>query len=491
MPAAEPVIEEPILGPQSAPVRCRQHPGELAGWRCQACGAALCPECAEERRVQTVELVACGACGGTTQPLLVHRGVVPLTRRLRGIWRYPFTSSGLQLLVGVSLFLAAVAWMTRVSFPVARIPLVVLYGGVFWATFFGVVRGSARGDTSLEAPDFSDIFRDALLPGLRGLATFAIVWLPALGYALLTQRAPNAALGMFYWYIEWSLPPALVADPVFWVLVVMGALWLPMALLMTAAGQPPWAIVDPRLGWRLLQGLGRDYWVATGALAVLGVLHAVAHGVATGLRLLDLTLISDLLAEAVTLVVPLLAAHVLGLLLYVRGDSVGYGVARDYVEPVLGGTRPRRRVAPLGEAMPTAQTAQVVEAATEARATSAQLADLGAAVEARDVPRAMALYAELGQLPALRIPPAHHLFVGQVAATEGDFPLAVQALERAADVAPDDPTAPRALVLLARVLGERMNDVARAEEVYRYVLHRYPDTNAARFASERVRPTSG
>ncbi|MFY2562011.1 tetratricopeptide repeat protein, partial [Corallococcus terminator] len=142
-------------------------------------------------------------------------------------------------------------------------------------------------------------------------------------------------------------------------------------------------------------------------------------------------------------------------------------------------------------------TASGVEAASPPGETGAartdpteQLSALASAVGGRDVPRALELYAELEQLPSSRVPAEHHLFIGQAAAVEGNFPLAVTALERAADVAPDSPTAPRALVMLARVLGERMNEPARAEEVYRYVLHRYPDTSAARYAGERTRPTS-
>jgi TolA-binding protein len=56
-------------------------------------------------------------------------------------------------------------------------------------------------------------------------------------------------------------------------------------------------------------------------------------------------------------------------------------------------------------------------------------------------------------------------------------------------VAPDTPTAPRALVLMARVLGERLSEPGRASEVYRYVVHRYPDTDASRFAAARLPPT--
>ncbi|MFP2931737.1 tetratricopeptide repeat protein [Pyxidicoccus sp. 3LG] len=145
--------------------------------------------------------------------------------------------------------------------------------------------------------------------------------------------------------------------------------------------------------------------------------------------------------------------------------------------------------APLPEATGGLE-ALVAEEGARKQSESEGLTALGSAVDARDVPQALALYATLSGVPKASVPPAHHLFVGQAAAVEGNFPLAVQALEAAADVAPDDATAPRALVLLARVLGERMQDVARAEEIYRYVLHRYPDSSAARFARERVPPSA-
>jgi tetratricopeptide (TPR) repeat protein len=257
-----------------------------------------------------------------------------------------------------------------------------------------------------------------------------------------------------------------------------------MSLLLTGAGQQLTSILNPLLAARMARQLGRDYLLIAGALGVLGVVHLGALGLALGLRLLNLFIISRVLSEALSLVVPFTAAHVVGLLLYVRGDTLGYGAARDYLEPVLGDTGPRL-------AAPAMRDEALLPGAGSheegpAKGAGEQLSALAAAVEARDVPQALALYASLRQLPGVSVPPAHHLFIGQAAAVEGNFPLAVQALERAADVAPDEPTAPRALVLLARVLGERMHDVARAEEVYRYVLHRYPDTSAAAYARERV-----
>jgi serine/threonine-protein kinase len=114
-----------------------------------------------------------------------------------------------------------------------------------------------------------------------------------------------------------------------------------------------------------------------------------------------------------------------------------------------------------------------------------QLSELSAAVEARDVPRAIELYTHL-QLPVKRIPAACHLFVGQAASSREQYALAIQALEAAADAEPDGPLAPRALVLMARVLGERLGDTARAQQAYQYVLSRYPGTDAARFAQGQL-----
>lgn len=475
--------------PSPAAIICQTHRGALAGWRCLACQASLCPECAEGQRIQTVELFKCGLCGGDAEVLRIHRGVVPLSHRLKSAWRYPFTQAAAQLLLALGTFLGVMSWMSGIVPVIIRLPVTLLYAGAFWATFFGLVRESARGDTSLDIPEFSELGRDILIPALRGTMVFLVACLPALVYVLVTYSGVSASLDAFSWFIRWNLPPALVRDARFWLLLLAGALWLPMGLLLAASHQPVWQMLNPRMAFRVGRGLGSDYLVATAALAGLVPVHLVAHVLAAVVRMVKVPLLPFLLAECLTLVAPLLAAHVLGLLLFVRGDQVGYGEPREYLEPVLGGTRPVRDAPPLVEHMAMGATAQAAadQGAERDEALLATLTQLTSAVDTRDVPRAMSLYAELEQFPAARVPATFHLFIGQAAAVEENFPLAVTALERAADVAPDADTAPRALVLLARVLGERMNETARAAEVYRYVQHRYPETSAARFASKHAR----
>ncbi|ATB46932.1 tetratricopeptide repeat protein [Corallococcus macrosporus] len=482
----------PNVIPLEAPLpRCTRHRNAVAGWRCGRCDASRCPDCVVGRRAHTVELIACEQCGDVAQPLLTPRSRVPMARRLQCAWRYVFSQSGLQVLVAVSLFLAVFRWLMELAISFSALIPLTIYGGIFWGTFFTLAQGSARGETTLQSPDFRDYFHDAILPGLRGVVTFAIVWMPAFLYVTVLRpllEVGTSALGA--WLRSQDTPGLLDVDPVLVFLLLLGALWLPAALLITAARQPMLTLFNVPATFRIVRRLGSDYTRVTAVLMLLGVLHLVTHGVAVVLRVLDIFLVSRVLAEAVTLVIPFTAAHVLGLLLYTRGDVLGYGVEQDYLVPVLGDAGPSREAPPIRENAPLFG-AEAVATTAEARTPEHDSAEaLAAAVQARDVPLAMSLYATARQQPRLRVPPEHHLFVGQAAAVEGNYPLAVAALESAADVAPDDPTAPKALVLLARVLGERMHDTSRAEEVYRYVLHRYPDTAAARFASERVAPTS-
>jgi tetratricopeptide (TPR) repeat protein len=217
--------------------------------------------------------------------------------------------------------------------------------------------------------------------------------------------------------------------------------------------------------------------VALGALLTLGLVFLVVRLFTSGLRAANILVLSSWLSTSLECLVAFVMARVLGLLLYTRGDALGYGDPRDYLTPLLDAA-PSTSLRVQGAPPPVAQVAP-----------DARLQELARAVQARDVLEALSLYAALS-LPKTAIAPELHLFVGQAAATYEDYPLAVRALESAADVAPDDPIAPRALVLLARVLGERMRELTRARDVYQYIVDRYPDTDASRFAQARLPPTT-
>jgi tetratricopeptide (TPR) repeat protein len=481
----------------TSPGPCHDHLRAAAGWFCGACQARLCPDCATVRRAMSTEYLACGRCQGPIEPLLLHRSSVPLTTRLRQSWRYPASSSALPFMLGLSAVLAVLRWAMVETFLLLKWLPTVMWLGVFWGAFFSVVRATARGEQTLDTPDYSDAYKDCVVPALRGLVATSGVWLPVALYLLcfsdLDVRGPVTDLSnQPAFYVTGGLPAfdwgPVVKDSVLWLLLLAGFAYLPLVLLLAATGTGVLQMLNPLTALRAAARLGKDYALTLGALALLCGVMALGHAVAAGFRGLHLAFVSPFAAELVTTLAPVLMAHVLGLLLYTRGDVLGYGEPRDYYLPVLGAVQPRAGVPPLREA-----TTPAPEASPEATPPQDGLLQaLAQAVEAKDAEKAVALYAGL-QTPQVskRVEPAQHFFVGQSAIARGQYALAVQALESAADVAPEGPLASRALVLQARVYAERLRDAERAENIYRYILHRYPGTEASHFAQKHLpRPTA-
>lgn len=480
----------------TAPAVCQRHPEATAGWVCDNCQAALCPDCVAIRRAISTEYLSCELCQGRVLPILVHRSRIPLAVRLRGVWRYPFTQSGLIVLTSLSAMLALCRWLTAETFLLLKW-LPALFGiGFFWSAFFHAIRSTARGEKELDAPEFSDLYGDCVAPALRGIVGTSLLWLPGLLYLFFikdwgAQKEVDRLLETPEFYISGAMPQLdwslALTDPILWLLVLAGAAYLPMVLLAAAAGHNLVKMLNPVAVIGNALRLGRDFTVTLGALAVLAVALVVARLVAAGILWLGMPVLSALAAELVTCFVPFMMARVLGLVLYNRGDVLEYGDASDYLEPVLGAVQPRAEPPPFRgplaapEPDPTVVPIPIGE----------MLAALAQAVEARDTGKALSLYPELKEPRFLKqVDASHHLFVGQAAVAQGQYELAVKALESAADVAPDGPAASRALVLLARVYAERLKEPERAESIYRYVVHRYPNTDASRFAQAHLSPTS-
>ncbi|MDC0714965.1 hypothetical protein POL68_41335 [Stigmatella sp. ncwal1] len=476
----------------TSPGSCQSHPSAAAGWSCDACQARLCPECVIRRRAISTEYLSCALCQGRAEPILIHRASVPLAVRLRRAWRYPFSPSGIPVLLALSAILAVLRWAMVETFLLLKWMPAVLWLGVFWSSFFSIVRSTARGDPGLDVPDYSDIYQDCVAPALRGLVATSVVWLPAVIYLLFFKdwdvRGPVTELSNTPAFYVTGGQPTLAWDKVFsdlflGLLILGGFAYLPLVLMLAATGNGLLQMLNPLTVFRAAVRLGKDYALVLGALALLCGVMVLGHRVAAGIRWLNLAFVCAWAAEFVTCIAPVLMAHVLGLLLYTRGDSLGYGDPRDYRVPALG-------LVPPGAPEPSPTENPTPPA--PAPPSNEPLQALATAVEARDAQKALALYAGLQATPlSKQVTAEHHFFVGQSATARGEYTLAVQALESAADVAPEGPLASRALVLLARVYAERLQDSVRAESLYRYVLHRYPDTDAARFAQKHLpRPTA-
>ncbi|RKH28889.1 hypothetical protein D7X12_39960, partial [Corallococcus sicarius] len=297
-----------------------------------------------------VEYFACGHCQGTANVLLRRRSHQDFMERLPGALRFPITIPGLQTLVAVSLVLAVLRTL-GVGIRMFQVLPLMLALGVFWSALFALVRGAARGDADPELPGFTDIVRDMLRPGLRGLAVTVGVFLPALVRAL-SLRAPSerSVLGFFGAPLKTVLSPAALEDPLTWGLALAGFLWLPWAWLLAAAERPLLSALNPANALRCIRALGRDAGVVMGVFALLALVHGVMHWRAEVVLDFGMFFVSRWIAEALTCLVPFATANLLGLVLYVHGDVLGYLPARDVLEPVLRDARPERGPQALREA---------------------------------------------------------------------------------------------------------------------------------------------
>jgi hypothetical protein len=413
-------------------------------------------------------------------PLRLHRSHRSYGSRLVDSWRFLTRPSTWISLAALGLFTTAVTWLGG-GLGAA------LGAGATWAYLFYAFMCAARG-VEMDVPDFSSV-SDITTPLVRGIVSSLFIWVPAVLYLVFSRGLGDGeSLGPVY------------TDPIFLLILGWCLFYGPIAFMVAATNTSFLTLLNPvaMVSWALK--LGADYALALGAMAVCLAIDGVLGLLMGQLRETGVPVLSGLLPQTLSLVMPFLMAHQLGLLLYVRGDKVGYGMEDDYYERVMPDARPEGQVpvrsrgkvvsSPAGS--PTAQPAEPVSAAPETSAPVAAAVDslkqVADAITARDVAGAMSAYRELvsAQLSALQ--PEQHLFVARAAASGGDFPLAAKAFETAADVAPNAPTAPQALVLLARLCGERMGDPRRAQSVYRYIVHRYPNTDASRFAAQRLPP---
>ncbi|MBF5043189.1 hypothetical protein FGE12_12390 [Aggregicoccus sp. 17bor-14] len=325
-----------------------------------------------------------------------------------------------------------------------------------------------------------------------------------------------------------SLATRAVHDPVVWLLVLLGLLWLPASVASAAAGTPMLQVLNPLQALRFARCIPRDYALAAAATALVLLVGGGVQLVGAGLAMVPV--VGAILACALATYAPLVLGRVLGLLLYVRGADLGLMRPEDAYEAVTPVGEPqgqlpealaqpehvqRRRAAveldaaqaspppaaPRAPAPPRVMGASGLEAAASGASTvlaqegGAEVAApvsaaeaLRAAVSMGALARALQLYPEAVREPAAALPADCHYAVGRQAAVQGQYPLAVQALRAACAAEPAGPLAPQALVMMARVLGERMGDAAGAQRVYAHVLQHYPASEAARFAKSRLGP---
>jgi hypothetical protein len=477
--------------------RCGRHPGSPAGWICAGCQTRLCPACAGTRSAgPTSSYTVCTLCGDAATPLVAPRSVLrPFHERLLAAPGWPLGKPVLLSLVALAGFRALLSYR---GFAPLHAQLVVAGTslGAFWAYVFYIIRHTATGRPGLGVPEFRDVKEDLFAPAGKGAAATALIWVPAVLYLLATNGWDWAVL----------LDSGKFHDPVIWLLVLLGIAYCPMALVAAATDIELVGMLNPVQIVRYITRAGRDYLITVAALALVAIPGAIIQGLmAPLLRALPIPFFCRWLAEAASLYVPFVMARMLGTLLYVHGDALDWGNASDYEERVLPDARPRgpappprartsqpvASVAPGAgdmielpgeDPLPTAEAAPAARPEAPAIPATQPTTEIGQALAAQDLPRAMSLYEAQRQHPDLT--PDEHFAVGHAAANAARFPLAVRALKAAAYST--HAIAPRALVILARVYAEGLQDPDSAARLFHETVKRYPGTAAAAFAQQQL-----
>ncbi len=290
---------------------CRNHRQAIAGWSCDPCHAKLCADCVAEKVIDKLCVDVCATCGERVAHMVEHRAEkMSYEGRLRSIWRYPFASlGGIVAMVAVGILFAIAS---------IGLPYLAVAFAIFWGFIFVLIQSSARGIDDIEPPDFSTLWESIGAVLFRAFIATSASWVPLILYG---------------WSIKPTLYEALV-DPFVWLLVVFGLLYAPMAIMGAAVKTPLIRVLNPLWMVRCVVLLGRNYWLAVGALFFLTVLQGLVFWIASFIVMIPFPLVPVAIAAALLTYMPFVMARAVGLLLFVCGDKLGYGDPNDYYERV-------------------------------------------------------------------------------------------------------------------------------------------------------------
>ncbi|MGC4116388.1 MAG: hypothetical protein QM765_17790 [Myxococcales bacterium] len=319
-------------------------------------------------------------------------------------------------------------------------------------------------------------------------------------------------------------PPPLLLDPFLWLILLFGVFYAPMSLTIAASGGSWLDMLNPIRVFAVARRVPGDYAVLVGTACAVVLMMGFASVLGSLVDRIPIPVIPGWIAGMISTYPALVAGQAFGLFLYVRGAEIGYLPPGEAFEQtgstaVPRGVAPGTSVATSPAPSPAAAAAEPVGSPLAARfgpavgAAAASPAPAGqddsryapialddepsAAPAAAPVPLPQALQKAIAAKDLARVaqlysgaqeplPAALHYEVGRAAGGAGNNALALQALKAVVQVAPQDPLAPRALVLAARIYGERMKDAATAARIYSHVVARYPGTEAATFAQQRL-----
>jgi hypothetical protein len=275
----------------------------------------------------------CCQCRRGVAPLTIHRSQqIPFWQRLLDAPKYPLCTVGLLSLVGLGFVRALTGAVGFMSMMVMGAAVFLLRQGLYWAFVFFIIRNSAEGARKMGVFGLRDIQNDIITPAIKGVLSTALLWLPAAIYIIVVSD--DGVWGILSY--EGS------KDPIVWLLGLLGIVYAPMALLAGATDLGYGTLLNPMHIFSFIGRMGRDYFVSIVAIAVVLLFGRMLESLcALALSWTSIPFLPRWIAETVSLYPTFVAARVLGVLLFTRGEALDWGRAEEYQVPLLPGVRPR------------------------------------------------------------------------------------------------------------------------------------------------------
>jgi hypothetical protein len=297
--------------------RCRTH-HQPAGWKCTVCRSPLCPDCTAVQKTMHVEMLTCGLCREIAVPLTRHRAEeAPFVARLPAALIWPATKDALFSVAGVTLFVFVFSIPGGIG---ARIAALGLY-----ATSYAIIRMTAANQDEffVETSGWFDLIWPVFKSGL----IYLLLMIAAAVYLVYFKKGTGVLSYVF--------------DPVLIALALAAFVLGPMTTLMAACHAPLSHMLNPALVIGYIAKLGADYFIALAALLVVGIAGGVIGLGSKVINVLPVPFLGTFVGALIDVYFAFVSARILGLLLFVRGDRVGYGPTSDYETPLLGKAVPR------------------------------------------------------------------------------------------------------------------------------------------------------
>jgi uncharacterized membrane protein len=431
----------------------------------------LCPGCAAEDSIHGSKIVRCATCGGVAEVLMIRKEIVPYWGMFGEFLKAIFTMEGLLQFLGLAVVLYLVSW----------VPLIggILYGGVWVSYYFLVIHKASTGTTKLPMPaDFTDFVDDMVLPLIRFILASLILVIPTYLYV-------RSQVGFLHLFVN---PREALADPVLLLIITLSVVYFPAAIITAAIARSTIAMLNPAVILGIILRIPGHYFLTVLVWAIMNVADLWLMGLLTPLLARAyIPVLTPIVLTAVSLIIPILTAFVLGWVIYQNGEVLGLTRASQLMVPEVPGATPRGTLpAPQPQVESQPGPVEPIPLEPEDRLDPARA--LEKSLQSGDNQGAVDAYQKLqaaGHKPELA--PELELRLANILERQGLSLDAAHACRRAADRDLQGPLATRAIFTAARLLVERVGEVEQGKVMYRYLIENYPEDPLAQRAQEMLR----